>query len=186
MAELKDYSGPYKPDLKLEDFSKESLIRLYKAACKDYLGIDGIWLGLLRQKLGEKTAFDYDVEVWEGGTKGEVRRTREALNIWGEDVEAVMKYIQTSASLGGLFDIDTELIDKTHGRYTITYCHALEYFEKHGDDKLLTQACEGLCIPYNQRSADWFSPKIKWVPVKLPPRKSKDEPACVWDIYLEE
>lgn len=28
MTELKDYSGEYKPDLKLEDFSKDFLIRL--------------------------------------------------------------------------------------------------------------------------------------------------------------
>lgn len=186
MANLKDYSGPYKQGIKLEDFSKEALIRLYQAACKDYLGIDGIWLGAIRRAYGDKRAFELDNEVWEAGTKGEVRRTREALNIQKNDVEAVMKYIQTSASLGGLFDIDTEMIDKNHGRYTITHCNSLDYFEKHGDEKLLKQACEGLCIPYNQRSADWFNPKIKWVPVKLPPRKSKDEPACVWDIYLEK
>jgi hypothetical protein len=161
MADLGDYSGPYKPDLKLEDFSKAALIRLYEAACKDYLGIDGIWLAEIRQKYGEKVAFEHDVAVWEGGTKGEVRRTREALNIWGDDVESVMKYIQTS-------------------------CHALDYFEKHKDETLLKQACDGLCIPYNQRSADWFNPKIKWTAVKLPPRKSKDEPACIWDITLEE
>ncbi len=186
MAELKDYSGPFKKDIKLTDFSKEALVRLYQAACKDYLGIDGIWLGLVKAKLGQKTAWEYDVEVWEDGTKGEVRRTREALNIMGTDVEAVMKYIQTSASLGGLFHIDCELFDKEHGRYTITKCHALDYFEKHNDMDLLKQACEGLCIPYNQRSADWFNPRIKWVPVKLPPRKSPSEPACIWDIYLEK
>ena len=186
MKELQDYSGEFIPDLKLEDFSKDALIRLYQAACKDYLGIDGIWLGLLRQKYGDQVAFGHDVEVWEPGTKGEVRRTREALNIWGDDVTAVMKYIQTSASLGGLFHIKCELIDKNHGRYTITRCHALDYFERTGDEKLMKQACEGLCIPYNQRSADWFNPKIKWTAVKLPPRKSKDEPACVWEISLEE
>ena len=90
------------------------------------------------------------------------------------------------SKLGGLFHIDTELIDKNHGRYTITKCHALDYFEKHDAETLLKQACEGLCIPYNQRSADWFNPKIKWTAVKLPPRKSKDEPACIWDITLEE
>ena len=186
MANLKDYSGPFKKDIKATDFSKETLVRLYQAACKDYLGIDGIWLALMRKTFGDKKAWEYDNIVWEDGTKGEVRRTREAPNITGNDVEAVMKYIQMSASLGGLFHIDCELFDKEHGRYTITKCHSLDYFEKHHDPKLLKQACEGLCIPYNQRSADWFDPKIKWVPVKLPPRKSPSEPACVWDIYLEK
>jgi len=186
MKELQDYSGEFIRDLKLEDFSKTALIRLYEAACKDYLGIDGIWLTLMRQKFGDDIAFSYSKEVWEPGTKGEACRTREALNIWGDDVEAVMKYIQTSASLGGLFRIDCEMKDKNHGIYTIHRCNALEYFEKQRDEALLKQACYGLCIPYNQRSADWFNPKIKWTAVKLPPRKSKDEPACVWEITLEE
>ena len=137
MAELEDYGVPFNPDLKLEDFSKAALIKLYAAACKDYLGIDGIWLALIRQKYGDKVAFEHDVEVWESGTKGEVRRTREALNIWGDDVEAVMKYIQTSASLGGLFYIDCELMDKNHGRYTINRCNALDYFERTGDEQLM-------------------------------------------------
>ena len=186
MTNLKDYSGPFKRDIKLTDFSKEALVRLYQAACKDYLGIDGIWLGCMMKTFGYERAFKFDNEVWEDGTKGEVRRTREALNIVGDDVESVMKYIQTSASLGGLYHIDCELIDKDHGRYMINTCNSLEYLEKANDPKVITQTCYGLCIPYNQRSADWFNPKIKWVPVKLPPRKSKDEPACIWDIYLEK
>ena len=52
MAELEDYGGQFNPDLKLEDFSKAALIRLYAAACKDYLGIDGIWLARIRKKYG--------------------------------------------------------------------------------------------------------------------------------------
>jgi hypothetical protein len=51
---------------------------------------------------------------------------------------------------------------------------------------LLKQGCENLCIPLNQLSADCFNTKIKWVPIKLPPRQSKDEPACIWEIKLEQ
>ena len=83
MANLKDYSGPFKRDIKPTDFSKEALVRLYQAACKDYLGIDGIWLALMRKTFGDEKAWKFDNEVWEDGTKGEVRRTREALNITG-------------------------------------------------------------------------------------------------------
>jgi hypothetical protein len=39
--------------------------------------------------------------------------------------------------------------------------------EKHGDEKLLKQACEGLCIPYNQRSADWFNPNRGFGPISF-------------------
>ena len=59
MTNLKDYSGPFKRDIKLTDFSKEALVRLYQAACKDYLGIDGIWLGCMMKTFGYERAFKY-------------------------------------------------------------------------------------------------------------------------------
>jgi len=186
VAELEDYSGPFKPDLKLEDFSKPVLIRLLQAACKDYLGIAGIWLTFMRQKYGDEVSFGHDVEVWEPGTMMDTRRLRQALNMWGDDVASVMKYIQTAPSMGSLLEIECEMIDENHGRYTITHCQGLDYCERHDDEALVKHQCEGLCIPYNQRTAEWFNPKIKWTAIKLPPRKSKDEPACVWDITLEE
>jgi hypothetical protein len=187
MADLRDYSGPFDPSLKLTDFSKEALIRLIQACCKDYLGIDGSWTSLMREKLGDKATFAYANEVWgRWGVAAEVRRTREAFNIWGTNVEAVMKYIQFSASLGALYDLDVELKDKNHGEYSIRRCQSLEYFERHNDLALLKQGCENLCIPYNQLSGECFNPKVKWVPIKLPPRERPNEIACKWAITLEE
>jgi hypothetical protein len=37
MDELKDYSGDYIPNLKLQDFSKDCLVSLYNATGKLYL-----------------------------------------------------------------------------------------------------------------------------------------------------
>ena len=33
-VELQDYSGPFKPDLRLTDFSKEALAKMYISACE--------------------------------------------------------------------------------------------------------------------------------------------------------
>ncbi|MCX5998463.1 MAG: DUF6125 family protein [Chloroflexi bacterium] len=187
MRELQDYSGAFDPNLRLGDFSKEALLRLFTAACKDYLGIDGTWLTLMRRKVGDETAFRYSDEVWQSGTEAEVRRTRQALNIRGDDVSAVLKYLQfTTSGGGGLFECTCELHDRNHGMYTVLRCPSLDYFERHGDMKLLKHACENVCIPYNQRSADCFNPRIKWVPTKLPPRESKKDIACQWEIKLEQ
>jgi hypothetical protein len=187
MKDLQDYSGPFDPNLKLTDFSKEALIRLIQACCKDYIGIDGSWSSLMREKFGDEAAFAYAKEMWwRWGVAAEVRRTREAFNIWGTDVEAVMKYCQFTASLGSVYDVDVNLKDKNHGEYTIWRCQSLEYFERHKDMALLKQGCENLCIPLNQLSAECINPRIKWVPIKLPPRQSKDEPACIWEIKLEQ
>jgi hypothetical protein len=41
MAKLKDYSGPFHPDLKSEDLSKEMLFKLLREYQKAYLRILG-------------------------------------------------------------------------------------------------------------------------------------------------
>jgi hypothetical protein len=82
MGELHDYSGEFNADLTLPDFSKEAILRLLVASGKLYLGIDGIWTGLMRKKHGDKVAFDYDKEVWfSKGLEIDIRQTVEALNI---------------------------------------------------------------------------------------------------------
>jgi hypothetical protein len=37
MEELKDYSGEFRRDIKLQDFSKDALVRLWTAASKLYI-----------------------------------------------------------------------------------------------------------------------------------------------------
>ena len=43
MEELQDYSGPFKPDIKYEDFPKETLVKLLQAYCKEILVLDSFW-----------------------------------------------------------------------------------------------------------------------------------------------
>ncbi|HUV53158.1 MAG TPA: hypothetical protein VMW64_08830, partial [Dehalococcoidia bacterium] len=54
--ELKDYSGPYKHDLKWEDFSKEFLVKLMKSWQGAYLGIQGAWIQVVSEKYGSEAA----------------------------------------------------------------------------------------------------------------------------------
>jgi hypothetical protein len=65
MGELHDYSGEFNADLTLPDFSKEAILRLLVASGKLYLGIDGIWTGLMRKKHGDKVGYSADC----GGTE---------------------------------------------------------------------------------------------------------------------
>lgn len=187
MEELKDYSGPLRPDLKMEDFSKEALVRLWQAAGKLYVGMDGLWYSLLRERYGEEKARELDAELWKREAPLEVRRHCEAMNITGKDVEAVLKFIQVDIGGGGIFpEFRCEMKDKNTGILTIKRCLGLEYYERKGEVELQKHACEVLDVEGFQQAAHLFNPKIKCTPLKLPPRKSKDEIACQWEFKLEE
>jgi len=185
MEELRDYRGEFKPDLKMEDFSKDALVRLWQAGGKLYLGLDGIWYSLIKERFGEQMALELDAEVWRRNTPLEVRRVREAMNIHGEDVAAVFKTYQCDPGVTGVAEIECELKNKNHGILTFKRCLSLEYFERHGETALQKFACEVLDMKEIESYAHLFNPNIKVTPLKLPPRKSKDEIACQWEFKIE-
>ncbi len=187
MEGLKDYSGEFRQELKLEDFSREALVRLWQAAGKLYVGLDGLWYSLIRERFGEDMARELDAEVWRRETPLEVGRVRNALNIWGDDIASVLKFVQTDPGTAAIFpEFECELKDKNHGVLTIKRCLGLEYYERHGETEMQKHACEVLDVEGFQAAADLFNPKIKVRALKLPPRKSREEIACQWEFKLEE
>ena len=47
----------------MQDFSKEALVRLWQTTSKLYIGMDALWVNLVSEKLGEKTAMEWDTEI---------------------------------------------------------------------------------------------------------------------------
>jgi len=60
VRDLKDYSGPFIPDLKRSDFSKEALVRAWEATSRCFVMIDGLWYTLIKEKYDEATAGKLD------------------------------------------------------------------------------------------------------------------------------
>ena len=185
MEKLEDYSGEYKPDLKLTDFTQEALVRLIVAAGKLYLGADGMWTTVIRKRYGEEVALSCSKEVWETNWKHEVVRPCEAMNIKGNDVATAFKHLQIDPGFAVMFDCEFDLINKNHGIFTVTRCNGLDYCERHNNTWLQKLMCEELDEPLFQRSAAYFNPDIKVTALKLPPRKSKSDIACRWEYKLE-
>ena len=183
--DLADYSGEFDPNLTLQDFSKEALIKLLIAAGRLYTGMDPLWVSAMRQKYGDRVAFDLDKEIWQTGTLADIHRTNKALNITGNDVAAVFKFLQFSPGFGVLFDIEWDLKNKNHGIMTVTRCSGVTWWERNGDDTLQKFTCEEIEIPMFQRIAEYFNPNMKATALKLPPRNGSDDIACHWEFRIE-
>ena len=65
MKELQDYSGPYKPDAKFADFSKDSLVKLLEGYQKIFVGLMGMWNTVNRQRMSVEEMWRLDAEVYE-------------------------------------------------------------------------------------------------------------------------
>ena len=186
MSDLQDYSGEFRSNLKLQDFSKDALVRLWRATNKLYVGIDGIWYGLVKDKFGKEVALELERQVWRTNEIMEAKRVDEAMNIRGDDISAVFKFFQIDPGIGGIMETEYELRDKKHGIFTVRRCQSLEYFERHGETEMQKFVCGTLdVLGYQELVREYFSPKIRMTPLKLPPRKSRDEIACQWELKVE-
>jgi hypothetical protein len=188
MGELKDYSGPFKPDLKLTDFSKDLLARAWVETGNLYLMTDGMWGSVVGEKYGDQVSAELDIEMWHRLMPLDIQRWKKLLNLGGDDVENVFKFLQPHPLLT-IYEYQLDLKNSDHGILTISRCPTLEYFERHQRTAIMEACCcdpKGLEWQMFQTIAHSFGPKIKVTPLKLPPRKSKDEIACQWDFKLDE
>jgi len=190
MAELSDYSGKFVPSIRFEDFSKDALVRLVKLYSKIYLGYMGMWDTVLRQHMSREEIFKCQTEVYvKTARQFEAPGVINALNIKGNDVIALIKLMQMIPD-GGREDkyVSTwDVRSNNHAILTITSCPTLLFLERHSDTKAIDICCsvggveEITIVEY----ANFINPDIKVTALKVPPRKSKDEIACQWDIKLE-
>ena len=184
MPELADYSGKFIPDLRIEDFSKDILTRWSAEYGRQHLLQSGLWFNYFRTKMGVQIADESHWQIWEELQEvHEEDRPKVALDMWGHDVEACLKWFQMDMDFMD-WDIDCEMKSPEHGIITVRNCSALRHFEKHQDIALLENAC-GLDVWGFPKALTRICPDAHTVCIECPPRKSKDRPSCVWDVKLD-
>ena len=185
MAELEDLSGPYNPDLKFEDFSKDFLLKLMKIWQWAWLHMARAWYEAIQERFGFEAANECEQAAWV--TVGERVNPRYAQlgNIQLNTVLDSLKATQLPLdnTLGGIFPCKYEILSPNHVILTISQCPALLAFERSAPERI-EPACHKLEKAVMEKYL--LNPNIKVTPLKLPPRKSQDEIACQWEFKLGE
>lgn len=181
--ELNDYSGPLRADLKHEEFSKEFLLKLMRIWQDMWSDIAYGWMAMVGQKLGEDAAIEMCNQVIEGMAPGIMPRLAEAAGI---QRKTLVDHIKTTQLV----------IDNKTDKYPCVYeikspnrvIMTLQECESMEDLKDVPELLHKICTKQETRwiLAYMNNPKVKMTPLKLPPRKSPDEPACIWEYTLEE
>lgn len=188
MAELKDYNGEFRPNLKLTDFDKDVLVRLWHASARNYAQRTGEWYRLLRERFDEQAARDIRTEVWMNQHKAlniESRLDAEAMSFHDRDLIGFLKSLQWDPGQQGIIATKVELVNNNpyHGRATIQRCWVYDYCWRSGDFSFLDSICDLDLYGY-QEIARWFHPHIKAVFLKGPSREKKDEIPCQWEFFI--
>ena len=177
-----DYSGPYQPDLKLEDFSREALANLVRLYARLFLVIDGLWYIGVKDDVSNDKAVAIDIWAWERMIEYESRRLIDVMNIRGNDVATFMKLVQVDPLYFNM-DYEIELDGANYGVITIKQCPTLKALEKEGGGRIkdICGTVDPLIFP---RHAKVVNPDIEVKALKTPPRQSPDEVCCRWEYSL--
>ena len=178
-----DYSGPFDPYWSPEKLSREALLKIVKA-CGEYIHrLDGTWYMTVMKRHGNDEAFACDRYVWEKKLQAyELKLMTDALNIRGNDVVAVMKYMQATP-WAAVDERHIEIKNKNHAILTIHNCPTLSALEREGTgrEKLI---CDNLTTSLFTSIAHHFNSKIKVTGLKVPPRKTYSDCSCQWEFKL--
>ena len=180
-AKLRDYSGPLKENLELKDLSKEFLVKLAKEWQGTCVRQAEMSVNLVREKLGEQAAQDFELELWTRAAKINVPRIAKLANI---QVRDAVDYTKVSQLLiEGLFlqpVTSIKVISREHVIFNVHRCVVLEHFEKLDPSKI-EWVCQRLEVALFTRYLQVVLPDYKVNALKLPPRKSPTEMACSWE-----
>ena len=183
--ELDDLSGPFDPDLKFEDLSKEFLLKIMHTWQFAWVHLAQAFLESTRERVGFDEANEIQLEAWLKVAERVNPRYAEIGKIKLETVVDSLKALQlpldntTHSLYGAEYDIKNE----NHVVVTIRQCHTLCHYEKRAPEMI-----EPTCHVLEPKVIEKYmlNPKIKVRALKLPPRESTEGIACQWEYTLEE
>ena len=91
MSKLNDYSGEFKPDLRIEDFSKDFLVKLMRQWSAAYLRMAELWNDAIVKRWGNEAAVSCEVETWVRTSEITHPKVAKALNMKPKNIVDVMK-----------------------------------------------------------------------------------------------
>jgi hypothetical protein len=186
MPEMQDYSGPYRHDLRWEDFSKEFLIKLMYAWQRAYLRLSAFWYEAVATRSGMETADSCNLEVWSKVGEKTVSKFAKIGNFELNTVLDSLKLCQLAPDsyVGSeLFAGDVDIRNENHVISSTTKCAVLEFFEKAAPDRM-----QYFCHTLEKATMEKYfnNPRIKVTPLKLPPREGPDDVCCKFEMQIEE
>ena len=187
-ASVRDrYDGPFDPELRLEDFSRQTLADLGR----EYLlmgHLSGTCASpLVMQGFGPEASTEISIEQWMGASPIYSERMQQALGFEGTTVETAFKNLQIEVGAPPQFmDFQFRLDRPDYGEFWLPHCGALMDVEPHGEEAVRLM-CHDVEDPTFDATAAAVNRMMKMRPIHRPPRVPDGRyPHCHWKVYIDD
>jgi hypothetical protein len=182
-----DYAGPFDPEFRYEDLSKQALVRLVREYALIVHLLDRSMCAAIGMKYGMEAVTELAIDEWRGASPIYGERLRSVLGIEGDGVEAIFKLLQVDPGFPQHYmDVRYEVVDDRHGYFELASCGALLDVEPWGE-RLVTSMCHHIEDGTFDVTAQAVNPKARIRPVHRPPRSPADRvPHCRWEVVIDD
>jgi len=193
MKEMDDYSGAFDPDIKLEDLSKDFLIRLIRQYAAAYMRVADLYWTKMEEMVGLEQCIEDTMWVWTEQPLRTNPKYAKAANIKVENLVDCMKVWQVCLDgfIPGLYQPTFEIKGPNHVIMTMNRCLSHEYWAKQGG---FSERIKAVCGEHGveHRSMEpylrCFLPNAQVRQLSGPPESgmpSKEGIACQWEYTLK-
>ena len=187
---LNDNKGSFNPNRKMDDFSKAFLIRFVRELQSQLLKMAEFSQNLVEEQWGAEKAKEHELALWIKFAKAcRPRSARLAgIELPAKDLYDVFKVYQLipDSIASDIYQAKFDFKSPYHLVWTIQRCKTLEVYEKKGQNERIKNLCLSIEWPEIQADLETLCPGVKVNCLKLPPRASKDDSACVWEAIMPE
>ena len=169
-----------KADISFEQCSRETLIDLLNQYARLHIALDAYWYLSIKREFGNAKALEYDLQIWKKMANREVESLTKALKIKERDVRSFFKvFLMTPGARLKRYKIDMKT--DHHGVITFNHCPTLLALEREGEGRDQIH-CKVVAAEFYMKFVKHFSPELEMLPLKIPPRKRRDEICCQWEV----
>jgi len=163
----------------LEKLPKSTLIELIKMYSRNWLTVDGLWFSGVEEKFGLDEAVDLDVRMWKIGSRIEVKRIAELVDLKKGGLQSVLRAINFM-SWAACFDYNVEH-KENKAIWTCTHCPPQINRTKAEKEEFACRSTFEACFG---NLCELIDPKVKVTCLICPPGPHPKDIWCQWEFYI--
>ncbi len=185
---MKDYSGDFDPDFRIEQFEHSTLAWYGREVMLANHIHDRAIMPQLAMQFGMAAQTRAACDEWMGASPIYNRRNRALQNIGGDDVETIFKAFQLDIGAPHTFlQFHWHLDSNNDGQFWLTHCGAYNHVRRitHADPASETQICHHMEDPTFDATVMSVNPLARCRPIFRPPHgEIPSAGPCRWRVFI--